>query len=145
MMANLAFLAEQVITQKLSGRQIQSMRHSDVSYSIAIATVFFVVVGLGLLVLASYLWLSEAYTTDIAAALTGFIALMVASIMAIFMLTLMHYKQRSIRKMRDEIKHSLQDVVESIDEIIADPVKENPKIAAISAVILGFALGEKTF
>ena len=144
-MANLAFLAEQVISQKLSGRQTQSARNGDVSYSIAIASIFFAVVGFGLLVFSSYLWLSEAYTTDIAAALTGFIALMVASIMAIFMLTLMHYKQRSITKMRDEIKHSLQDVIESVDEIIADPVKQNPKIAAISAVILGFALGEKTF
>jgi hypothetical protein len=145
MMANLAFLAEQVITQKLSGRQHRSMRDSDVSYSIAIAAVFFVVVGLGLLVLASYLWLSNTYQTDIAAALTGFISLVIAAFMAVIMLTILHYKQRSIRKMRDEIKHSLQDVIESVDEIIAEPVKENPKIAAVAAVILGFALGEKTF
>ena len=79
-----------------------------------------------------------------ALALTGLFTLILAGIIAMVTLALLSYKQRTMTKMRDEIKNSFSEVIASIDDIIADPVKENPKIATLGAALLGFAIGGKT-
>ncbi len=138
-------MTEQFITNKLSMHAHKMGRAQDITNQIAFVSIIFVMVALGFFIVATYVWLAKNYQTDMAAAITGFIALFAAFIMGLVALAIMHYKQRSMKKLRHEVKESMTNFVESVDEVLGEPIKENPKIAALVALSIGFILGEKTF
>lgn len=118
---------------------------ADAGHGFGVAAGVFAIVGLGFMILAAHLWLQNNYRPDVAAALTGAIALFMALLMAFFSFCLIYYKQSEIKKLQKEIKNSLQEGLESLDNLLADPVRENPKTAALAASLAGFFVGEKSF
>lgn len=144
-MSYITLLTEQFINDKISGRANQKGRAFDIANSISTTAVILAVIAAGFFILATYSWLEKQYQTDMAAAITGFVTLFMAFLASMLLLAIMHYKQRSVKKLRYEIKESLESVFESIDEIVGEPIKDNPKISAIIALIIGFVIGEKTF
>ncbi len=143
-MMDIALAAEQALADRLSSRLAKISQKNEISYDIAIVAGLVAVVGLGFLVYAAHIWLRNHYQADAAAALTGLMALGIACLLALFALIIMHYRQKTLRKLKHEIQDSLHDVIEFLNEISANPVRQSPKTAALVASLAGFIIGGKT-
>jgi hypothetical protein len=142
-MGNFALVAERLVVDKILEIVAEATGKTKIYGDMAAAALFFTVVGLGFLIFAAYLWLRDNYQPDTAAALAGLIALGLALLMGLAMWVFNSRKKSIIKHVRHEIHDSVREGMESLNQILSDPVHANPKAAALAASVAGFVAGEK--
>lgn len=142
-MSNIALAAKRIIGDKLLSQTIQASRSNEISRNIAIVAGLTATVGLSFLIFSAHLWLQKNYQADMAAAITGMLSMGIGGTLALVALFIVHVRQKVTRKLKHEIQDLLHDLIESVDEILTDPVRKSPKTSALLAVIAGFVIGGK--
>jgi hypothetical protein len=143
-MMNMILVAERIFTEKLSNSSVEMLRKNDSSRYIEIAAGIATFTGMGFLIFAAYLWLEKNYQADVVAGVTGLMAIGLGCFLMLMSIAIVRRRQKSLKKLKDEIYESLNEIVNSMDKVLTDPVRQNPKTATLLATIVGFVVGEKT-
>lgn len=144
-MANPSLIVERLVTDKVLQASSAMTGRSPASHGLAVAAALFAVAGLGFMVFAAHLWLNRHYQPDLAAALTGLIALGVAFLIALLAAVIFYLRRSTVRKLQAQARKSVQEVFEVVDDFLADPVRDHPKTAALAATLAGFMIGGRHF
>lgn len=142
-MANLAMIAETMLINKIANAPSPISAKGDPGQIFVVMSGTLAAVGLGFIILASYLWLNANYQPDIAAAMTGVISFAVAALMGAVALGIMKYRQSVIKKVRRDVMDTISAAVDSIDGVLDEPVGNNPKTAATLALLAGYLVSDK--
>lgn len=142
-MTHPVIILERLITDRIMQATLAMTGRNRAGHGLVVASSLFALAGLGFLVFASHLWLTQHYAPDVAAFLTGLILIFVAALIAALAFSIFYFWQSDVRKVRKEIKKSIHEALEILDDFVADPVRQNPKTAALAASAAGFLLGEK--
>lgn len=102
-----------------------------------------VFVASGLLVWSAYLWFTQNYPPEMAAAATGLIALGLALVFFLSALGIWYVKYLRMKKLQMQIADILHLALERLSNEISEPVQDNPKKAAAIASLAGFAAGRR--
>lgn len=143
-MSGIAFVAEQLIIDKISSIFAKPSQTSSLCKAFTFAAGFLSLIGVLFLIFASHLWLQDHYRTDVAAALTGLISLFIASIIIAASLIILHLRKTALQKLRHDIHEVLTEIINGLNDFIEDPVRANPKISAVGAFIIGLMAAYKT-
>ncbi len=110
---------------------------------LAILAAVFSLIGAAVLIYAAHLWFQQNYAPDIATAMTGGLIVGVALILTCACVGVEKYKQYRIKAFQEEMHEALNSVIDSIDEVLAEPVNLSPQTALIAASFAGFMAGKK--
>ena len=99
--------------------------------------------GTGFIIYASYVWLTKNYALEIAAALTGGIALSLALLSCLIAYAVTLYKRHKIKEVKNQILDIVQSAFEIAEEEFSEPIRENPKTSALAASVAGYLIGER--
>jgi hypothetical protein len=114
-----------------------------IGHDLAILAALFSIIGVGVLVYAAHLWFQGNYSSDIAAAMTGGLIVVIALILTGVCIGIEKYKQYKIKAFQAEMHDALNSMIDSIDEVLAEPVNLSPQTALIAASFAGFMAGKK--
>ena len=143
MAPHLALLAERLITDKVLQAYTAVASQDKASHGLVMAAGAFSAVGLGFMLYAAHLWLQDNFRPDQAAALTGLVAMSIGLVIALSYLALMHYKRSVVKTIQHDIRETVQEAVESFDDLLREPVQKKPKTSVAAASVAGFMAGEK--
>ena len=107
--------------------------------------VLFLALGLMFLVFALYLWLKVTQSPEIAAALTGAGAFILALALGGVQLLILWLKARKIRSMKRDIEALVREILSSAHDEVGATVRDNPKSSTLLALVLGLLVGERVF
>lgn len=138
-----AFLIERLVTDKIVQATSGVTGRPTASHAFVVAACAFAFVGVGFLIYAAHIWLMNHYAPDLAALLTGSIIMGIALCSLLISAGIVYFRKSVIKKIRHEAKDSIDEILEIVDSFLADPVRENPKAAALAMSLAGFVAGKK--
>lgn len=138
-----AFLIERFLTDKIVQATSDMTGRPTASHIFAVASGIFAFVGTSFLIYAAHLWLKNHYAADTAALLTGVIIMAVSFCTLLISAGIIYFRKGVVRKIHHEVVESVEEVLQAIDDLLADPVRENPKISATAMTLAGFVAGKK--
>lgn len=136
-------LAERFIIGKIIQAPLIMPDRSPVGHLLILAAAIFALTGAGFMLFSAHLWLNDHYRPDLAAAMMGLAAFLMATLAALSAGMFFYFRYRMIRKIKSEIDRTVHDIAGLIDDFLSDPVRENPKTSVTLAALAGFLLGEK--
>ncbi len=142
-MAHLALIAERLIADKVLQAYTTVAGNDKAGHGLVMAAGLFSAIGLGFILYAAHLWLGAHYRPDQAAALTGLVAMAIGLLIALSYMIILRYKRGVIKKIQHDISNSVHEAMESINELLSEPVHNHPKTSAVAASVAGFMVGEK--
>lgn len=104
---------------------------------------FMLFVASGFFLYACYIWSNANFSLDIAAAITGGLALGLALINMLVRYVIYRIKVSKLKKIKDELLHIIENAMKTFDEEFSEPIKDNPKTAAAMATIVGYAAANR--
>ncbi len=114
-----------------------------IGQDLAVLAAVFSLIGSGFLIFAAHLWFRQNYTPDIAMAYTGVLVTVLALILACACMAVEKYKQHKIKEFQSDMHNALHSVIDTIDEVLAEPVNISPHAAIIAASVAGFMAGKR--
>ncbi len=143
MAADPMLIVEKLVLDKASQAYATMTDRSSVGHGLVVASSLFALAGLGFMIFAAHLWLARHYQPDLAAAITGAIALGVSLLIALIAAAIVYFRRNVIIRMQIQARKSIYEVFQAIDESLADPAREHPKTVALAAALAGFFVGER--
>jgi hypothetical protein len=143
MMSYLLANAEQLLIDSIVKGNTPFTGRNKAGAGLMILSGLMLAAGLGFIIYASYLWLNAHYLPDMAAALTGALALFMAVLSALMAHAYSEYKRLRLRKIKAEATQTLQNAFDMLNAELEHPIRENPKTSVLIASLAGFMVGEK--
>lgn len=134
-------LVEQLVIDRVLSNGVPFTGKSKAGLGLIALSGFFLLVGLCFIVWGSYLWLSNNYPPDVAALIMGLVIFSLAILCALGAYTLLKFRERNFQQIKSEIAQTFRAVLETADEELTGPLRDNPKTAVLAASVTGFLTG----
>jgi hypothetical protein len=139
-MAGIPSTVESLLAVALIGKGLLlSRRKSRMDEALALLVILLCGAGVFLSILALTRFLETLYRPDMAAALAGVSVFILAALVAFIRRIKDTHGQHTLKHAGSDIEKSLRGVVETIQEEVNEPIRDNPKMAILIAAIAGFA------
>jgi hypothetical protein len=138
-MAGIPSAAESILAVALIGKGLLSRRRSRMDEALTVLAILLCTAGVFLTILGLERFFQTLYRPDIAALLTA------ASVFAVALLATLAkqmknaYGRNAIKHAGSDIEKSLRGIVETLQQEMNEPIRDNPKMAVLIAAIAGFA------
>jgi hypothetical protein len=142
MSAFTAVVKQLLLTQMLSNT-LPSTKHHKIGDSLLLLTTVLGSVALLFLILALYIWLKENYEPEMAALLTGAVALILACLAGGAAFWVSNRRLLKVNHFAHDAKKHLLSLVENFTEDLEEPIRKHPKVAVLLAGIIGYILGDR--
>lgn len=90
----------------------------------------------------AYVWLDQNYPPHVTALLMGAACSFIAILAAITGWGLIEYRKRQVQRLKADILHIFETLLEVADHELAKPVNDNPKTAVALASAAGYLAGK---
>lgn len=144
-MKGLIALADVVLMSRVLEKGLPMMQANKTGHRLLVLAGLFLAIGTGFLIYALHVWMAREYSLEVAAAVTGGIALFFAFLFAGAAFLYEHLKNRKIAQIKSDVLAAIGTVLDVAEETAATPVRENPKAAMATAAVTGFLAGERLF
>lgn len=104
---------------------------------------FLVFVGLGFLIWALYLQLELQSSPESAAMAAGFASIALALGIFAALAVIAKIRESKAQKLRQEVEEVIRGFIESLNEEVSEPIRENPKTAASLSFLAGYLTGNR--
>lgn len=135
-------LIEQLVIDRVLSNGVPFTGKSKAGLGLVVLSGLFLLLGTGFIIWGSYLWLSYHYTRDIAALVTGLVIFCLSILMALGAYALLKFRERNFQKIKADVANSFRALLETADEELTGPLRENPKMAVLIASLSGFLAGK---
>ena len=138
-------IAERVLVDRLISKHSPVTHKSKVGIFIfALAGVLFLI-GLGMMLYASYVWFTMTYTPLIASMMLSAMLIATSILLCVCVCAVTAYQRRKIIQMRSDITSDISAVINLFEDEfdISQPLKNNPKTVTAIAAMCGFIAGDK--
>jgi hypothetical protein len=136
-------IAEQLIFSVLLNGTGMSEKKNQFGLGLAALSLFLGLAGLGFLIAAGYGYMQDEFGVRAATLFMAAIILGCALLSSLTAYGLFRYRQRRRRFYQRTIMQNVQAFVEEVCNELEEPIRENPKTAALIAGLAGFAAAQR--
>ncbi len=142
-MNGLLKVAEQLVVDRLISNDFPLTGSSKARLSFGALSGLFALAGLCFFIFAAYLWLTSNFAPDVAAALAGLLVMIVSGVLALSGYLIKRYKRKRVEELRDDIRESILEALDVLNDEYGAPVRENPKASVCAASAAGYMVGQR--
>ncbi|MBL8639979.1 MAG: hypothetical protein JNK24_06450 [Alphaproteobacteria bacterium] len=101
------------------------------------------VLGMIFIIYAGHIWLSNQYSAEVAALVTGGLCIVLALLVLLGVYSFVRYKRNRVRKYKEDVTELVSSGAELLGEYVKAPLLNNPKSTLLLAAIIGFIAARK--
>lgn len=124
------------------GNNLPIVQKSRIGHKLLLLSGLLLAMGTVMVLCGVFLEIAKAYSPERAAGVTGGILIIIAMLCALSAYVFERVKARKIKQVKDDIADAIFAVLDAAEEVVAKPVRENPKTSIASAAVAGYVAGE---
>lgn len=111
--------------------------------ALCIVSFTLMILGMVFIIYAGHIWLSNQYSPEVAAMVTGGLCIVLALLVLLGIYGYVSYKRNRVRKYKDDVTELVTSGAALLGEYIKAPFFHNPKSTLLVAAIAGFIAAKK--
>lgn len=141
--AALLSVLESSLLQKMIDSHVPLVGRSVIEKIALLLCGIMLVLGLGFMVFAFYLYVQTVQSPVMAAVLAGAFSLMIAAVIAGVQLSIIYLKIRKIKMIKAELLSVLRVGGESVQKDVEGHIQDHPLSSVVLAALAGYMVGDR--